>query len=285
MQDNIMVETIAPTIEAPAADTQESGGEQVVNAIDLLDDSVAQADPVEQEPPVATDAPQQDDAAIKPEKTYTQKEFDEAVRTRIGYAKRDMEQKWMQDPFYRAGKQLAEMQAAADGVTHEQALQRILNEDFERRVEAMAADPKSLARAMLGGAFNGQPAAPKPEPKENSVARTIAMDIQDCVQNGELPQDFKLDDYTAVNPEFVNDCAQYGVRAAVHTVKMLQQAQAKQNETLQKAAVNNSLPKPMRPGASAPAAQIDYTKMSSADFQKLLDRMQEEHLRGKTVKI
>lgn len=285
MQDNIMVETIAPTIEAPAADTQESGGEQVVNAIDLLDDSVAQADLVEQEQPVATEVPQQDDTAIKPEKTYTKKEFDEEVRTRIGYAKRDMEQKWMQDPFYRAGKQLAQMQAAADGVTPEQALQRLLNEDFERRVEAMAADPKSLARAMLGGAFNGQPAASKPEPKENSVARTIAMDIQECVQNGELPQDFKLDDYTVVNPEFVNDCAQYGVRAAVHTVKMLQQAQAKQNETLQKAAVNNSLPKPMRPGASAPAAQIDYTKMSSADFQKLLDRMQEEHLRGKTVNI
>lgn len=285
MQDNIMVETIAPTIEAPAADTQESGGEQVVNAIDLLDDSVAQADPVEQEPPVATDAPQQDDAAIKPEKTYTKKEFDEEVRTRIGYAKRDMEQKWMQDPFYRAGKQLAQMQAAADGVTPEQALQRILNEDFERRVEAMAADPKVLARAMLGGAFNGQTAEAKPEANKNPVVKRIATDIMECIEFGELPRDFDVDSYAKENPSFIEDAAKYGVRGALHKSEIRQSLEAKQNETLQKAAVNNSLPKPMRPGASAPAAQVDYTKMSGDDFWKLLGRMQEKNLRGITVNI
>ena len=77
MEENIMVEMEAPTIEAPVADTQEGGGEEVIDAVDLLNEEPAQAETVVEEPPVATEEPPQDDAAPPP-KTYTKSEFDEA---------------------------------------------------------------------------------------------------------------------------------------------------------------------------------------------------------------
>lgn len=287
MEENIMVEMDAPAIDAPVADTQESGGEEVVNAADLLNEEPTQAETVVEEPPVATVEPQQDDAAPPP-KIYTKSEFDEAVRRQAQYIRRGIEQERQKDPYWLAGKRLAEMQAMADGVAPETAIQRVLADGFERQVEALAGDPKALVRAILGQQIGFQPPALQPQQQDpnKEVAQAIANDIRACVQSGELPENFKIDDYTQIYPDFVSDCAEFGVRSAIRTVKALQASQAKQQTVLHKAAINNSLPKPIRPGSSAQeTAQIDYTKMSGKEFDRLLDRMHEAHMQGKTVRI
>lgn len=289
----MVVENAASSMEqASAADTPVGAGEDVVSAADLLTEETApeqsEGETVKPEEPKATEPPQQADAAPEP-KTYTQKEFDEAVRRRTQYIRKGLEEEREKDPYWQAGKRLAQLQSLSDGVDPSVAIQKVLSDGFERQAEALSNDPKAIARLLLGNQIGMQPMpAPKAQQQNDTreVARSIAQDITACVENGELPQGFQLDDYVKVYPDFISDCAEYGVRAAIRTVKALQATQQQQQKTLQKAAANNALPRPIRPGANVQEdGQIDYSKLSKEEFQRVKQRMHEEYLRGKTVRI
>lgn len=287
MEENLVVTNAAGSeMQPPVADGQAGAGEEI-SAADILAESTEQtAETVNTAPPVATEEPVQADAA--PQKTYTQSEFDDAVRQRAGHIQRGMEQKLHQDPYYLAGKRLAEMQAMSDGVTPEIAVQRVLNEGFERQAQALAADPQALARAVLGNriGMNPPPIIQPLADERSAIASNIAAGLRECAERGELPRDFDLNKTVERYPDFLEDCTQYGVRAALNTVRKLDAMNASQQQTLQQAAVNNALPKPIRPGANTQEdGPIDYTKLSQKDWQRMNQRFREESLKGRAVRI
>lgn len=283
MEENLVVTNAASSeMQPPVADGQAGAGEEI-SAAELIAGVEEKENTVEQAPPVATEEPAQADAAPK---TYTQSDFDEAVRQRAGHIQRGMEQKLHQDPYYLAGKRLAEMQAMSDGVAPEIAVQRVLNEGFERQAQALAADPQALARAVLGSQIGMNPPPIQPPADERSaIASNIAAGLRECAERGELPQGFDLNKTVERHPDFLEDCTQYGVRAALNTVRKLDAMNMSQQQTLQQAAVNNALPKPIRPGANMQDGQIDYTKLSPKEWENALQRFRDATLRGQTVRL
>ena len=208
----------APEGANPVADTQGTAGEEVVDAMELLGE---EGTVLEEGEAPAREEPARADAA----KTYTQREFDEAVRRKMEYATRDM--------------------------------QRRTQEDVNRR---MAQD----------GAFVEAP---------QTMAQGIALDIVESARAGAIPKDFDLNACASVYPQFVEDCAKYGVRAAVRTVQALEGVHAKRT-------MARALPRSTRPSyAPQDVGQIDYTRLSDAEFSRMKAKMHDLYLQGKTVKI
>lgn len=245
------------------ADTQE-----VVSAVDLmgeeaLEDAIEGAEEEGEEPQAAA------------AKTYTQQEFDNAVRQRARYieqgAERKLKDQMEKDPIYQMGKKLSEIQSAKTGKSPTEAAQDAANSFLEMQAQELAKDPVALSRTLL----NAQIPAPQPQPQINPVADRLAGEMVTLVRSGALPRDFDLNAMVQSNPDFLQQCMDKGVYNAYQSIQQRQQ----------KAQQNRELPGSTRPGHNEGPSDVDYENMSSEDFRKLKERMMNAHLSGKRVQL
>ncbi|MDR1620106.1 MAG: hypothetical protein LBS18_05540 [Clostridiales bacterium] len=180
-----------------------------------------------------------------------------------------------QNPCYTPGKRAALKSAPPDGLDGEAAA--------NARIRAGEADGDAVCYAAqnmpLPGAaaneLNGKPAVAK-----------IGEELFRAVLSGDMPQDMQVAEYMRVYPNFLSDCMRFGAKAALRTVRALQDAQFSQGAMLKSAMLNRSLPAAIRPGYNdMTSGEIDYGKMSPAEFKRAQEKIRKAFLSGKKVKL
>lgn len=196
------------------------------------------------------------------------------------------------EPDYDAGCSEAKMEQGGYGANVEEGA---FNEGVEDAREEeygaaqneggnIGADFLNAHMPVISGIF--------PEPvmrriNENPHILNIAHGLIECVERGELPRNLNVDEYVKLYPDFLSDCAKFGVGAAVRTIKALEnQGKAQQDAILSRAARNRALPSSTKPTyAGEKGGAKDYRNMSSKEFKKLRSQMKDAYLRGENVKI
>ncbi len=182
------------------------------------------------------------------EKRYTKREFDEAIRRKMEMATKDMQKRMEQHPYYQEGK---------------------------RRMEQM----QNGRPAMTGAANNAGAMRNGGGAQRQEIAKHIAAQIAEGMRSGRLPEDFNLDEYIAIYPSFIEDCARFGLFAAIRTVQALK-GMSGRRERMQ------ALPTPSRPSfAQVQGGPVDYNSMSDEEFERVKQGMHDKYMQGKTVYI
>ena len=215
----------------------------------------------------ATPEPQQQDAAAQeePQQSAEQNRVYASMRRD---AQRQAQKAMENDPVYQFGLSLVRQRAQMDNISAEDALYRLREDIVSRQASELAQNPEALARMMLEQqlpAYTPQQ-QPQPQPQQGraEVANAIAGQIIACREAGELPSDFDLNTYAREYPNFLQDCAENGVRSA-----LLRIANAPKQP---KAA---ALPQSMRPTNDAQPGAVDVFKMTSkqfAEYEKKIDQ-------------
>ena len=244
----------AELVEAPQADA----GAQVdeVNIAELLGDTPTGEPEQEQ----ATPEPEQQAAAAQEEPAQSP-EQDRVFASMRRDAQRQAQKAMESDPVYQFGLSLVRQRAQQDNVSMDDALARLREDTMNQQANELAQNPAALARMMLEQQMAAQ--APKPQNRAE-VANTIASELIACREAGELPGDFDLNTYAKEYPNFLQDCAENGVRSALLRIANKPRAP--------KAA---ALPQQMRPTNDAQPGAVDVFKMSSkqfAEYEKKIDQ-------------
>lgn len=222
-----------------------------LNALDMTEQ--ADAAPVEeaaneaQEIMVEQSVPGTEARADSAEQMFTRQEVDDMIRRKSEFFKRGMEN----DPAYQLGKSLLNQY---HDMTPAEAYQKALQEQTDRRAKELAENPEEMAKAFL----RQQNPQPRSETVESRAGR-LASEIRTMELNGQLPQNFNLEQYVAAYPDFITDAEQYGVRAAVKMAGM---------------SMAPKLPQSTRPQNVAQPQSVDVSKMTSkqfADFEAKVD--------------
>lgn len=254
-------------------DDTQAGADEAAHAADL-----AQGDADGGEGEVSpTVLNEQADAA--PARTYTQADFDAAVRRKIELASRDMRGKLENDPYYVLGKRITEEGVRMNTGNIQEAVSGLVQQGSEwgqnMRQPISAAVEQAAASMPL-------PTAAQRELNDKPAVARIGKELFQSMLDGDVPQNLNVADYVKVYPQFLSDCTRFGVKAALSTVNALRGVQETQRSALQKAARNNALPDSLRPAFNQMATgETDYRAMSDAEYLKVKEKMKQAHLMGK----
>lgn len=151
------------SVATPAADVgfEQVDAAQFDNSAETVDvgtlmqeDTTPTVAPAE---PVATIQQPQDDAASG-KGFRSQEDFDRVLGRRLG----DERRRYESSPEYMLGQQLIRERAARDGITAQEAYQRIQNDHVQQKAEQYAKDPKAFYADYL--TQQNRPYTPTPQP-------------------------------------------------------------------------------------------------------------------------
>lgn len=265
----------AQAVDAPAAGGAEPNE---VSVSELLNDS-SQAEKVDKP---GDDSPQP--------KVNSQKDFDTALSRRLtqenakGYnrGKSEIEN----SPEMQYIRAVIEDRAREKGITREQALRELNEERINARAQQYVKDPASWYRDQMLGQ---QPQAQAQEPAQigRLTVTELAKQMADVIRANELPEGF---DPHKPGDDFFEAAGEYGVKAALriwkaeHAAEVKAQADARQ--IAQEVERRRNGPKPMSPSGANPSAprEIDFGKMSTAEFLAFEKRIKQADKDGKIVR-
>ena len=266
------------TVEMEAVNTETSeqqyddgaAGVDEISLSDLMQSDASETGTVVEQPEADAQpgAQPRDDDAQEPIKD--QRDFNLALRARL---ERERE-KFQRTPEYLAGQMLLQERMAKDGISAEEALDRIRRERNTERAQEYAKNPAAFYEDYL----NNRQTAPTTAPQA-SEAETLAQQMTAAGEAGLIPPSF--DPKRDMNAAFVGNLQRYGAEAALEIWKAQQSTAVQTEVQRQKAA-----PRPMRVGGGGVTApKLDFENMSSEEFAKI-DKQIEQSLRmGRKVRF
>jgi hypothetical protein len=266
------------TVEFEAINTETSeqqyddgaAGVDDISLSDLMQSDVSETGTVVEQPEADAqpEAQPRDDDAQEPIKD--QRDFNLALRARL---ERERE-KFQKTPEFLAGQMLLRERMAKDGISAEEALDRIRRERNTEKAQEYAKNPTAFYEDYL----NNRQTAYEPRP-QMTEAESLAQQMTAAHDAGLVPPSF--DPRRDMTAAFVGNLQRYGAEAALEIWKAQQNAATQAEVQRQKAA-----PRPMRVGGgSAPAPKLDFENMSSEEFAKI-DKQIEQSLRmGRRVRF
>lgn len=260
------VENVAP--DMAVADAQETPVEEVTISVSPQGDSQTGADnPVE-----AANAanPPADGAQFK-----SQKDIDAAFGKRLAKER----EKYEQSPEWQLGALYLDERAKRDGISRNEAYQRIQQERLDAKADAYARDPKQFYKDLLSGNATPQPRQPSFQQAETpeAQAQRVGAELANMYKAGQLPQGFDIQQ--SLDQDTYNNIVEYGAPAAMRIW-------AAEHGPAQELARRQSGPAPMRPTSSnKQSAPPDYSSISSADYYKKKAEIRQAMLNGKKVRL
>lgn len=263
------VENVAP--DMAVADAQETPVEEVTISVSPQGDSQTGAD----NPVDAANAanPPADGAQFK-----SQKDIDAAFGKRLAKER----EKYEQSPEWQLGALYLDERAKRDGISRNEAYQRIQQERLDAKADAYARDPKQFYKDLLSGNATPQQrqpsfqAAPQSETPE-AQAQRVGAELANMYKAGQLPQGFDIQQ--SLDQDTYNNIVEYGAPAAMRIW-------AAEHGPAQELARRQSGPAPMRPTSSnKQSAPTDYSAISSADYYKKRDEIRQAVLNNKKVRL
>lgn len=180
------------------------------------------------------------------------------------------------DPVYKLGRELAS-RYGGDAV-------KAMSEMRKQQAKELAADPVKLAEYMLN---QRDTAAPEPEQEEVPAYETdrqkadrIVADIRSV-----LGDNADLKSYIDTDPDFMQNCDEFGAAAAVKMANRVKAAAAKTQAIAAKLNQNRSLPQPIRPSNNAQTKAPDFSQMSDREFAAFEAKVKKAQMDGKKVKL
>lgn len=278
-----MYEEITGVNEAAVEETPiQAAAEQdddVVTVADLMDDEPedqAEAQEEQGEQQQEEDAPEaQNGAADPPEKkprNNDRERENNAFAKRLAAEKRKM----AADPVYKLGRELA-ARYGGDAA-------KAMTEMRKQQAQELAQDPVKLAEYMLNRNDRVEP-DPEPEPEpayetDQQKADRIVTDIRNV-----LGDRADLQSYIDADPDFMQNCDEFGAAAAVKMANRARAAAAKNQTIANKLAKNRSLPQPIRPSNNAQTKAPDFSQMSDKDFAAFEAKIKKAQMDGKKVRL
>ena len=279
-----MYEEITGVNEAAVEETPiQAAAEQdddVVTVADLMGDEPedqAEAQEEQGEQQQEEDAPEaQNGAADQPEPeprhNNARERENNAFAKRLAAEKRKMEA----DPVYKLGRELA-ARYGGDAA-------KAMTEMRKQQAQELAQDPVKLAEYMLNRNDRVEP-DPEPEPEpayetDQQKADRIVTDIRNV-----LGDRADLQSYIDADPDFMQNCDEFGAAAAVKMANRARAAAAKNQTIANKLAKNRSLPQPIRPSNNAQTKAPDFSQMSDKDFAAFEAKIKKAQMDGKKVRL
>ena len=261
-----------------AADEQ---GDDVVTIADLMGDEPAETADAqdEQGEQQEEDAPEAEDGVTdqpepEPRHNNARERENNAFAKRLAAEKRKMEA----DPVYKLGRELA-ARYGGDAA-------KAMTEMRKQQAQELAQDPVKLAEYMLNQRDN---VVPEHEPEETAgalyetdqqKANRIVADLRNVLGDGA-----DLRSYIEADPDFMQNCDEFGAAAAVKMANRARAAAAKNQTIATKLAKNRSLPQPIRPTNNAQTKAPDFSQMSDRDFAAFEAKVKKAQMDGKKVKL
>lgn len=236
-----------------------------------------QAEQGEQQPEDAPEAEDNDGAADPPEKkprNNDRERENNAFAKRLAAEKRKM----AADPVYKLGRELA-ARYGGDAA-------KAMTEMRKQQAQELAQDPVKLAEYMLNQRDN---VVPEHEPEETAgalyetgqqKANRIVADLRNVLGDGA-----DLRSYIEADPDFMQNCDEFGAAAAVKMANRARAAAAKNQTIANKLAKNRSLPQPIRPSNNAQTKAPDFSQMSDKDFAAFEAKIKKAQMDGKKVRL
>lgn len=262
------VENVAP--DMAVADAQETPVEEVTISVSPQGDSQTGAD----NPVDAANAanPPADGAQFK-----SQKDIDAAFGKRLAKER----EKYEQSPEWQLGALYLDERAKRDGISRNEAYQRIQQERLDAKADAYARDPKQFYKDLLSGNATPQQRQPSFQPAQaetpEAQAQRVGAELANMYKAGQLPQGFDIQQ--SLDQDTYNNIVEYGAPAAMRIW-------AAEHGPAQELARRQSGPAPMRPTSSnKQSAPTDYSAISSADYYKKRAEIRQAVLNNKKVRL
>lgn len=262
---NTPVENVAP--DMPAADAQSEAVEEVVIS---AEPSTA---------PATGSGNSVDKSPADGAQYQNQKDIDAAFGKRIAQVRKQYES----SGEYALGAMLLDERAKRDGVTREEAYKRIQQERLDATADAYAKDPKQFYRDLLQGNVSTQQRQPAFQPQASSYedpqaqAKRVGEELANMYRAGGLPEGFDI--RSSLDQDTYNNIVEFGAPAAMRIW-------AAEHGPAQELARRQSGPAPMRPTSSnKQSGPVDYSNMTSEDYQKKKAEIRQALLNGKRVRL
>lgn len=263
------VENVAP--DMAVADAQETPVEEVTISVSPSEPAQTGSDnPVDS---ANAANPPADGAQFK-----SQKDIDAAFGKRLAKER----EKYEQSPEWQLGALYLDERAKRDGISRNEAYQRIQQERLDAKADAYARDPKQFYKDLLSGNATPQQRQPsfQPAPQSEtpeSQAQRVGAELANMYKAGQLPQGFDIQQ--SLDQDTYNNIVEYGAPAAMRIW-------AAEHGPAQELARRQSGPAPMRPTSSnKQSAPTDYNNVSSADYFKKREEIRKAILDGKKVRL
>lgn len=281
-----MYEEITGVNEAAVEETPiQAAAEQdddVVTVADLMGDEPedqAEAQEEQGEQQQEEDAPEaQNGAADQPEPeprhNNARERENNAFAKRLAAEKRKMEA----DPVYKLGREFA-ARYGGDAA-------KAMTEMRKQQAQELAQDPVKLAEYMLNQRDNVVPEHEQEETAgalyetDQQKANRIVADLRNVLGDGA-----DLRSYIEADPDFMQNCDEFGAAAAVKMANRARAAAAKNQTIANKLAKNRSLPQSIRPSNNAQTKAPDFSQMSDREFAAFEAKVKKAQMDGKKVKL
>ena len=231
------------------------------------------------EPEARTVEPQADADAQPLERTrddgaqatvLDQQAFDTALGKRLARERERHER----TPEYRLGSMLLAERMRADGLSAEEAYERILRERNERKAQEYADNPKSFYEDYLNDRQSG-----RRETVPGSEAERLAGEMAAAERAGLVPAGF--DAKRDLDGGFVANLQRFGAEAALAIWSAARTA-SDQAEAQR----HREAPRPMRvAGGEVSAPKLDFAAMSADEFRQLEARIEAAQRKGRRVTL
>ena len=259
------VENVAP--DMAVADAQETPVEEVTI-------SVSPSEPAQTGSDNTVDAanaanPPADGAQFK-----SQKDIDAAFGKRLAKER----EKYEQSPEWQLGALYLDERAKRDGISRNEAYQRIQQERLDAKADAYARDPKQFYKDLLSGNATPQrqPSFQQAETPE-AQAQRVGAELANMYKAGQLPQGFDIQQ--SLDQDTYNNIVEYGAPAAMRIW-------AAEHGPAQELARRQSGPAPMRPTSSnKQSAPTDFSTISQEEWFKKRAEIRKAALDGKRVRL
>ena len=262
------VENVAP--DMAVADAQDSPVEEVTISVSPSEPAQTGAD----NPVDAANAanPPADGAQFK-----SQKDIDAAFGKRLAKER----EKYEQSPEWQLGALYLDERAKRDGISRNEAYQRIQQERLDAKADAYARDPKQFYKDLLSGNATPQQRQPSFQPAQaetpEAQAQRVGAELANMYKAGQLPQGFDIQQ--SLDQDTYNNIVEYGAPAAMRIW-------AAEHGPAAELARRQSGPAPMRPTSSnKQSAPTDFSTISQEEWFKKRAEIRKAALDGKRVRL
>jgi len=193
----------------------------------------------------------------------SQKDFNNALRARLGEERDKMTRRYEQSPEYMLGKQMLEQRMRKDGTTADVAYQAIRNEQIQSQANTYKENPAAFYEDWLRS--QSQPPQRQKQETVTPTAESLTSQLLDARERGVMPADFQPNDITA---DFIANVQKYGMDGALAVWDNTRPQHAR-SAIVSELERRQQMPQPMRSNGDFVAPRpVDFKNMSSEEFAK-----------------
>lgn len=192
-----------------------------------------------------------------------QKDFNAALRNRLGEERDRVTRRFEESPEYRLGKQLLNDRMSRENMTAEQAYQALMDE----RVQNQAKFYKENQEAFYQDWIKSQTESRQPKNSPEGTASDLAHQLLDARERGIMPANFRPENIDAT---FVKNAQAYGVEGALAIWQGAAGSALDQRSAMaEELARRQQMPQPMRStGDNVEPRPVDFRNMSKEEFER-----------------